>query len=1030
MLKRILVLAIICWAVTLAHSQEVLSEWENPEVNSINTEPAHASYIPYRSVAEAERRVSSMVHSLNGEWKFKYISGIYALPAAFYSTNYNDGSWDYIQVPGNWQLQGEYDPPVFTNVKYPFEPNPPYIPRESNPIGLYRRNFAVPADWKDEEIFLHFAGVQSAMYVWVNGEKVGYHEDGMLPAEFNISKYLQKGENQLTVQVLNWSDGSYLEDLDYWRLSGIYRDVFLFALPKVHIRDFSISPNLDMEYKDAELNAVVSIKNETREPVSDGCLRVSLKETTGKLIWTRQFSFSVASGEKQEISFSEKIFSPLKWTAETPDLYRLDIELSRKHGTVQQVISQKIGFRKVEIKNGLLLLNGQPIKIKGVNRHEFDPYTGRYITREIMERDIKLMKSFNINAVRTSHYPNHPDWYDLCDEYGLYVMDEANVESHGLWAKGFHVGERDEWKKAIVERNVNMVERDKNHPSVIFWSMGNESGWGKNFDKAYEEIKRYDPEKRPVHYEAKNPAYAKVLSRYDFISNMYNPLNEIIKQYNEDQSRPMLICEYAHSMGNGLGNFRKFWNLFYKYPRMHGGFTWDWVDQGLCLKKKGGKEYWEVMNYSDGANSNDGLVNPDREVQPEIYELKKVYQNFNVENIDINEGLVSISNTNYFVDTKGITLCWTLLENGIPIKRDTITTLNIAPQSRQLIELNFSRQNLKAGNEYHVNFSFYDTKKRNYSEGSVEIASEQLALDLLPQLSIEREASTASPLRVERKNGLTVTGKKFHIQFDKLTGAMSQFVYRGSDLLKSPLLPCFWRVPTDNDEGRNNSYASSWRKAGLDGYKIKPKQLDFTVLPTGYVQVYANNLLECKEGNILQKANYMVSPEGEVIIDVVFHVNVDVLSLARVGMECALPVEWQNLTWFGRGPHESYDDRKESAYVGIYKAMVSEQFFSHIMPQENGNKTDNRWLEIYDDSGNGIRITGKPLFNFNIQNYSDKDLNRSKKEHTLIRGEKNWLHIDYKQMGLGGDDSWSPRVHKEFLLKNKVYRYTYALKPL
>ena len=375
-------------------------------------------------------------------------------------------------------------------------------------------------------------------------------------------------------------------------------------------------------------------------------------------------------------------------------------------------------------------------------------------------------------------------------------------------------------------------------------------------------------------------------------------------------------------------------------------------------------------------------------------------------------------------------MCWTLLENGIPIKRDTITTLNIAPQSRQLIELNFSRQNLKAGNEYHVNFSFYDTKKRNYSEGSVEIASEQLALDLLPQPSIEREASTASPLRVERKNGLTVTGKKFHIQFDKLTGAMSQFVYRGSDLLKSPLLPCFWRVPTDNDEGRNNSYASSWRKAGLDGYKIKPKQLDFTVLPTGYVQVYANNLLECKEGNILQKANYMVSPEGEVIIDVVFHVNVDVLSLARVGMECALPVEWQNLTWFGRGPHESYDDRKESAYVGIYKAMVSEQFFSHIMPQENGNKTDNRWLEIYDDSGNGIRITGKPLFNFNIQNYSDKDLNRSKKEHTLIRGEKNWLHIDYKQMGLGGDDSWSPRVHKEFLLKNKVYRYTYALKPL
>lgn len=425
MLKKILALVIICWTVTLVHSQEVLSEWENPEINSVNAEPTHASYIPYRSVAEVERGESSMVHSLNGKWKFKYISGIEASPTAFYSVDYDDSSWNYINVPGNWQLQGEYDPPIFTNVKYPFEPNPPYVPKDSNPIGLYRRNFVVPTDWKDEEIFLHFAGVQSAMYVWLNGEKVGYHEDGMLPAEFNISKYLQKGENQLTVQVLNWSDGSYLEDLDYWRLSGIYRDVFLFALPKVHIRDFSIFSNLDTEYKDAELNAIVSIKNETSEFVKDGCLRISLKETSGKLIWTRKFLFSVASGEEQEISFSEKVSSPLKWTAETPELYRLDIELSPKHGSVQQVIHQKVGFRKVEIKDGHLLLNGQPVKIKGVNRHEFDPYTGRYITRETMERDIKLMKLFNINAVRTSHYPNHPDWYDLCDEYGLYVMDDS-----------------------------------------------------------------------------------------------------------------------------------------------------------------------------------------------------------------------------------------------------------------------------------------------------------------------------------------------------------------------------------------------------------------------------------------------------------------------------------------------------------------------------------------------------------------------------------------------------------------------------
>lgn len=410
--------------------------------------------------------------------------------------------------------------------------------------------------------------------------------------------------------------------------------------------------------------------------------------------------------------------------------------------------------------------------------------------------------------------------------------------------------------------------------------------------------------------------------------------------------------------------------------------------------------------------------------------MKKVFQNFNVENIDINEGLVSISNANYFTDTKGIILCWTLLENGLPIDHDTITALNIAPQSKQLIELDLPRQSLKAGNEYHVNFSFYNTEQRNYSDGSIEIASEQLALDILPEPFIEKEVQTTSPLRVERKNGLTVIGKSFHIQFDRLTGAISQFSYKGNNLLESPLLPCFWRVPTDNDEGRNNSYASSWRKVGLDDYKIKTKQLDFVILPTGDVQVYVNNLLEFKEGNILQKANYTISHEGEVLIDAIFYINIDVLSLPRVGMKCALPVEWKNLTWFGRGPHESYDDRKESAYVGIYNGIVSEQSFPHIMPQENGNKTDNRWLEIYDDFGSGIRITGKPFFNFNIQNYSDKDLNRSKKAHTLIRGEKNWLHIDYKQMGLGGDDSWSLRVHKEFLLKNKVYHYTYAIEPL
>lgn len=710
----------------------------------------------------------------------------------------------------------------------------------------------------------------------------------------------------------------------------------------------------------------------------------------------------------------------------------LDIELLDEKQNVRQVIRQKTGFRKVEIKDGLLLVNGKPVKIKGVNRHEFDMYTGRSITRESMIEDILLMKQHNINAVRTSHYPNLPEWYELCDEYGLYVMDEANIESHGLWQKGYYIGEKTEWQKVIVERNVNMVQRDKNHTSIIFWSMGNESGVGGNFDVAYEAIKNTDPEKRPVHYESQNPAYGKVLSQYDIISQMYISLDDVIRLFNEDTTRPMIICEYAHSMGNGLGNFRKYWNLFEKYPRMQGGFTWDWVDQGLRSKDESGREYWKVVNYSDGANTNDGLLNPDRVPQPELLEMKKVFQNFNVENIDANKGLVSVKNENYFTGTENIYLSWVLLENGYKVDSGTITQLNILPQSQELIKIPFDEKKIIPGKEYFLNFDFQTENESAWAGKGHILASGQLALDYNADDAFFLNLTHSnSELRIKKSaEGIRISGTNFSVVFNKATGALSSYVYNGKELLEEPLFPNFWRVPTDNDEGGgNNSFATRWREAELNKYTIEQQSIDIIEYFSNAVMIRIANNLKFAKGSILHTAGYLVTTNGKIQISNVFEVDKTMPSLARVGLYTAFPKQFNKIEWYGRGPHESYEDRKESAFFGVWSGEVENQFFDHVMPQENGNKTDVRWLKVKSEDV-VLLIESASHLNFNIQNYSDNALNESKHTHSLERGDKSYLHIDYKQMGLGGDDSWSPRVHKEFLLNKNIYKYDFSLQAL
>lgn len=1011
-----------------------LNDWENLAVTQINAEKAHATYVPFETLSWNNNTLekSSLVQFLNGTWKFAYFKNPSLIPSDIHSTKKNNSKWDDIQVPSNWQLQGDgkYDPPVFTNIKYPFEPNPPYVPKEYNPVGVYKKSFIVPADWDEQQVFIHFGGVQSAMYLWVNGRKVGYHEDGMLPAEFNITNYIKKGNNELTVQVFNWSDGSYLEDQDFWRLSGIYRDVYIFTTPNVRMRDFSVLPELDEDYKDAELHVAVAIENVREKKNEPYFVRVTLRDAMDNPIMTlKSENFTVQKSVERTISLKGNVTNPLKWTAETPNLYKVGIELVAANGKAVQAFVVHTGFRKIEIKDGLFLVNGQAIKIKGVNRHEFDMHNGRTITSESMIEDILLMKRHNINAVRTSHYPNHPEWYNLCDEYGLYVVDEANVESHGLWANGYYVGEKSEWKQAIVERNVNMVLRDKNHPSIVYWSMGNESGWGANFDAAYEEMKKTDPQKRPVHYESQNPTYAKVLSRYDIISQMYLSLKDIVRLFNEDETRPFIICEYAHSMGNSLGNFNKYWDLYYKYPRLQGGFTWDWVDQGLRSKDKNGNEYWNIINYSDGANVNDGLVTPDRRVQPELNELKKIHQNFTVNEIDAITGLISVENRNYFVSTGHVMLNWELIEDGVVVHKGSIDDLQILPQSQKLIQLSYPKNLIKKGKEYFLNVYFVLKQATPWADKGYEVAKEQIRLNLPTHIhTIGDVLSQTGNLTVsDNKTDLTIKGPDFSVSFNKKQGSLVSYIKKKRAMFTDPLLPNFWRVPTDNDEGGgNNSFASRWREAGLDRYTIENNKFTVINQQPNEVKISVVNKLIFKTGSILQTTEYTVMSDGSIRVDNNFQVDEQLPPLARVGMTTSLPKDFNNLEWYGRGSFESYEDRKDAAFVGLWKGKVEDQYFDYVMPQENGNKTDTRWVKVMAENSS-ICFRGIPSINFNIQNYADTALNNSKISHKLQRGDKTYVHIDHKQMGLGGDDSWSPRVHQEYVLNGSEYSLSFYI---
>ncbi|TDE13658.1 glycoside hydrolase family 2 TIM barrel-domain containing protein [Dyadobacter psychrotolerans] len=1025
---------------------QTIPEWQDPQVNSVNIERSRANFVPYpdQKTAIQGTAKSSFITSLNGIWKFKWASHPSKALPNFFDPKLNITGWDDITVPSNWQVvaarEGRpYDKPVFTNIKHPFKANPPRIVADTNSVGMYRKTFTIPADIKDKSVFIRFEGVQSACYVWLNGEAIGYHEDGMTPFEFDISEDVKPGENNLAVQVINWSDGSYLEDQDFWRLSGIFRDVNLLILPKTIVTDFSVRTDLDENNENAVLKIAAFVKNFGKENIYAHQVVFSLYDANNVAAANpvSQTIESLTEYQENTIRLEIPVNNPNKWSAETPYLYNLSIQLMNSDGKVLEAINQKVGFRSIKIKNGQLLVNGKAITIKGVNRHEFDPETGRVISRESMITDIKLMKQHNINAVRTSHYPNVAEWYDLCDQYGLYVMDEANIESHELWGRNIILADKPEWKAAFMARGAAMLDRDKNHASVIIWSLGNESGMGANFTAMADFIRLADPS-RPIHYEGRKDYRPTSLSNFDIISVMYPSTKDLVELVKQDKTRPLIICEYAHGMGNSIGNFKEYWDIIEKYPTMQGGFIWDWVDQGLKLKRPDGSFYWDYFNYIDGANAGDGLVNPDRTPQPELNEVKKVYQYVKFEMPDtLRQGqkTVIIRNNYDFLSLNGFDLSWSLQENGKIISKGIITNLNTAPRQAQQITIPFELPNAKSANsEFFLNLSLVTKTANLWAAKGHEIAWQQTPVSAYVPERQNVSLTRNTALRVTQLNSsrVLITGQFFSVTFDKRAGRMISFKNKKEEMIKTGPFANFWRVTTDNDEGGGEkSFASSWRTAGLDTLQLLKCDMRTERVNTHAYRIHLTKVLKGTDGEMQVNSVYTVFSTGDIHVKNTITPLGNWPVLAKVGVQFEMPADFKKIQWFGNGPFETYADRKTSGRVGLYSGTVESQHFPYISPQENGNKTDVRWASVTNQEGVGLLAISDSLFNVNVHDYTDKALTAAKtRAAVLARGDVTVVNLDLAQMGLGGDDSWSPRVHDNYRLPAKVYSYGFRLKAI
>ena len=1076
--------------------------WQDVQVVAVNKEYPRSSFMTYENRANAltgKFEKSKYYQLLNGTWKFYFVDSYKNLPANITDPAISTADWADIKVPGNWEVQG-HGVAIYTNHGYEFQPRnpqPPTLP-EANPVGVYRRDIDIPADWDGRDIYLHLAGAKSGVYVYINGQEVGYSEDSKNSAEFLINKFVKPGKNVLTLKIYRWSTGSYLECQDFWRISGIERDVFLYSQPKAALKDFRVTSTLDDTYKDGIFKLGVDLRN-NGSTAGNMTLVYELLDANGKVVATGEKATNVAAGETRTVSFDQTLPDVKTWTSEAPNLYKLVMTV-KENGKVNEIIPFNVGFRRIEIKpteqlarNGkpyvCLFINGQPLKLKGVNIHEHNPATGHYMTEELMRKDFELMKQHNLNTVRLCHYPQDRRFYELCDEYGLYVYDEANIESHGMYydlAKGGTLGNNPEWLKAHMDRTINMFERNKNYPSLTFWSLGNEAGNGYNFYQTYLWVKNADKDimNRPVNYER---------AQWEWNSDMYVPqypgADWLEAMGKRGSDRPIVPSEYSHAMGNSNGNLWDQWKAIYKYPNLQGGYIWDWVDQGIDAVDENGRHFWTyggdygVNTPNDGNFNCNGIVSPDRTPHPAMAEVKYVHQNVAFEAVDPANGKFLVKNRFYFTNLQKYMISYTIKANGKTVKGGKMS-VNVEPQGSKEITIATSGLKSKPGTEYFIYFNVTTTEPEPLIPVGHEIAYEQFRLPIEP---VERTFATGGPtLKVSAEgNELTASSSKVNFVFDKKTGLVSSYKVGGTEYFKDGfgLQPNFWRAPNDNDYGNGNPKRLQVWKQSSKNFNV----VDANIVMDGKDAVLTANYL-LAAGN-LYIVTYRISPSGVVKADFTF-TSTDMeaakteaseatlmatftpgsdaarkaaskLEVPRIGVRFRLPAEMNQVEYFGRGPEENYIDRNAGTLIDLYKTTADQMYFPYVRPQENGHHTDTRWLTLNKKGGKGLTIYADKTIGFNALRNSVEDfdgeetvsrpyqwLNRDagelvhdeskakdqlpRKTHINDITPRNFVEVcvDMKQQGVAGYNSWGARPEPGYNIPaNQEYKWGFTIVP-
>ncbi len=1038
-MKNLFVLMFLFVASLMQAQQHPLNpHWENPDTNQINRLPMRSAYFPFetKDLAKAGKlAASSRFISLNGDWKFKWVEKYVDRPTDFFKTDFNDSKWVNFKVPADWNVNG-YGVPIYVNQPYEFfmkNPTPPLIPGEINHTGSYRKKFTVPQSWTGQKIYLHLDGIKSAGYAWINGKFVGYTEDSKLEAEFDVTDFVKPGENQIALQIIRWSDGSYLECQDFQRMAGIERDLYIYARPNVHLYDLNVKSVLDEKYVDGLFTMQAEVFNYTKENKENTRVVTEITDTDGSVVYNdtlRAGELKMAYG-KSIVQFRGRIPNVKQWSAEIPNLYRLNVTLLDENNNVLEAVSRKIGFRTVEIKNVQVLVNGKPVYFKGANVHEHDPTYGHVISDELMLKDILLLKQGNFNAVRNSHYPHLQRWYELCDEYGIYLVDEANIESHGMYYDlGRTLGNNPAWEKAHMERISRMVIRNKNYASIIFWSLGNEAGNGWNFMQGYNWVKGYD-QTRPVQYER-----AEFDWNTDLIVPQYPSPKWMLQYSRSHPSRPLINSEFAHIMGNGLGNYKDYWDVIENNPYLQGGFIWEWVDQTIYTTIDGKK----VNGYSGdwGKPLNDdhnfcvkGVVRADRKPNPYYTEAKYAHQFIKTKAVNILKGQYEIFNSYFFRDLSNFTLNWQLLENGKVVVNGTIANINTSARTYKDITIPMNYK-MAADKEYLMNVSYVTKAAESGVPAGYEMANDQFKVNAYQYTSDYTFTGKALTFS-ENDNSIDVKGSNLSISFDKKEGEMTSYIFGGKTIFANGPVPNFWRPLVDNDYGAGlNRKNKIWRDPGFKGTSVTAKnESDGTVTVT-----IEKTLLN---GDASYTQTFKIDSEGKILVSNVMKAGATKQpNLLKFGNHILLPIDFVKMEWYGRGPSESYFDRKTGNNVGIWNNTIANLYHPYVRPQESGNRTDVRWAKVTRKDGSGVLIGANDVTLYvNALPYSPVQLDAGDNREAvqthseLLVNDKNvHLDVDLIQAGVGGIDSWGTPALPEYSVTYKSYEYNYWIVPI